>query len=179
MAAVAILDFWDREILLVIVVLRVETHQHVKFWQNQSNGCEDIKIFRFFKMAAVAILDFRNREFLFAVVIWRAQSHHCTKFCQNRSFRCGDIAFFRIFKMAAAPSWIFKIAKFCWLLCSRGRRRISVPNFVKIGQSVAKILRFFDFSRWYLGLVWGIFGPPTVSTYGSLSLCKIWFWSMQ
>jgi len=23
-----------------------------------------------------------------------------------------------------------------------------VPNFVKIGQSVAKILRFFDFSRW-------------------------------
>jgi len=23
-----------------------------------------------------------------------------------------------------------------------------MPNFVKIGQSVAKILRFFDFSRW-------------------------------
>jgi len=25
---------------------------------------------------------------------------------------------------------------------------MSVPNFVKIGQSVAKILRFFDFTRW-------------------------------
>jgi len=26
----------------------------------------------------------------------------------------------------------------------------------------------------HIGLVWGIFGPPTVSTCGSLSLCKIW-----
>ena len=40
------------------------------------------------------------------------------------------------------------VAKFYWLLGSSGRRRISMPNFVKIGQSVAKILRFFDFSRW-------------------------------
>ena len=30
----------------------------------------------------------------------------------------------------------------------RGSRRISMANFVKIGQSVAKILRFFDLSRW-------------------------------
>jgi len=30
----------------------------------------------------------------------------------------------------------------------KGSRRISKPNFVKIGQSVAKILKFFDFSRW-------------------------------
>jgi len=45
-------------------------------------------------------------------------------------------------------SSIFEIAKFYWLLWSRGWRRISMPNFVKIGQSVAKILRFFDFSRW-------------------------------
>ena len=62
-------------------------------------------------------------------------------------------------------------------------KRISMPKFVKIGQSVAKILRFFDLSRWrpplswifeimniyllivsrVLGFVWGIFGPPTVS----------------
>ena len=51
------------------------------------------------------------------------------------------------------------------------RRRISVPNFIKIGQSVAKILRFFDFFKMaavrHLGFVWGIFGPlPTVSTWG-------------
>ena len=29
-----------------------------------------------------------------------------------------------------------------------------MPNFVKICQSVAKILRFFDFSRWRLPLSW-------------------------
>ena len=87
---------------LAIVVESVQTHQHTKFRQNMSVGCEDIKIFQFFKMAAAAILDYRNREFLFADGIWRAQTHHCTKFCQNRSFRYGYIAIFRILKMAAA-----------------------------------------------------------------------------
>jgi len=42
----------------------------------------------------------------------------------------------------------FEIEKFYWLLGLRGSRRISMPNFVQIGQSVAEILRFFDFSRW-------------------------------
>jgi len=77
-------------------------HQHTKFCRNRSIGCEDIKIFQFFKMAASDILDFRNREFLFAAGIWGAHPHHCTKFRQNRSFHCEDIAIFQIFKMAAA-----------------------------------------------------------------------------
>ena len=33
-------------------------HQHAKFFQNRSIGCEDIKIFQFFKMAAVRHLGF-------------------------------------------------------------------------------------------------------------------------
>jgi len=41
------------------------------------------------------------------------------------------------------PFWIFEIAKFYWLTGSRGSRCMSVPNIVKICQSVAKILRFF------------------------------------
>jgi len=45
LAATAILDFWNREILLAIVVERVQTHQCVKFRQNRSVGCEDIEIF--------------------------------------------------------------------------------------------------------------------------------------
>ena len=44
-------------ILLVIRVERVKMHQHVKFRQNRSISCEDIKIFRFFKMADAAIFD--------------------------------------------------------------------------------------------------------------------------
>jgi len=41
-----------------------------------------------------------------------------------------------------------KSQNFYWLLGPRGSRCISVPNFVKIGESVANILRFYDFSRW-------------------------------
>jgi len=37
-------------------------------------------------------------------------------------------------------------------------RRITVPNFVKIGQSVAKILRFVDFSRWRPSAILDLFG---------------------
>jgi len=33
-------------------------NQHAKFSQNRSIGCEDIKIFRFFKMAAIRFLGF-------------------------------------------------------------------------------------------------------------------------
>jgi len=80
MAAAAILDFWNREILLVTRVQRVETHQHANFCQNRSIGGKDINIFRFLKMGTAAILDFLNREFLFAASIWMAQMHHCTNF---------------------------------------------------------------------------------------------------
>jgi len=64
------------------------------------------------------------------------------------------LQFFEFSRWPPPPSWIFKIGKFYWLFRSRGSRRICVPNFVKIGQSVAKILRFFDFSRWWLPPSW-------------------------
>jgi len=57
MAAAAVLNSWNREILLAVGVERVETHQHAKFHQNPI-CCEDIKIYRFFKMAAVRHLGF-------------------------------------------------------------------------------------------------------------------------
>ena len=151
------------------------------------------------------------------------------------SFRCWDITiFFQFSRWLPLPSWIFEIVKFYWLLGCRGSSRIGMPNFVKIGQLIAKILRFFWFFKmaaaaiwdcqvckmllanrvysiqphyctidlfrqnWlyrcgyiaisrifkmtdvrYLGFVCGIFGPPTVSTWVSLSLCKIWLWSTQ
>ena len=41
---------------------------------------------------------------------------------------------------------------------SEGHKHITVPNFVKIGQSVAKILRFFDFSRWRPSAILDSFG---------------------
>ena len=80
MAAAAILDFQNREILFTIRVQSCETHQHAKFCQNQSICCEDIQIFQFFKTAAAAILYFRKREFLFAVSIGRDETHTVANF---------------------------------------------------------------------------------------------------
>jgi len=141
MAAAAILDFWNREILLVIVVQSLEAHQHARFRQNRSIGCEDINIFLFFKMAAVAILDFRNRELLFADGIWRAQMHHCTKYCQNRSLPCGDIAFFfRIFKMATAAMLDFWNRE---ILLVSGVQRVGDPSTYQIlSKSVNRLQRY-------------------------------------
>ena len=108
--------------LLAIGAERVETHQHAKLYQNRSIGCDDIKIFRFFKMAAAAIFHYPIRKILFAVGVWRPQTHHCTKFRQNRSFLCGEIGIFQIFKMAAAAILnFFEIVKFYWLLGPEGR----------------------------------------------------------
>jgi len=49
-----------------------------------------------------------------------------------------SIADIAIFKMPLPPCSIFEIAKFYWLTGSIWSRRTSMPNFVKIGQSVAK-----------------------------------------
>jgi len=99
-------------------------------------------------MAASAILDFKICDILLADGVWRVQTHNFTKFRQNRSFHCANIAIFRIFKMAAAAILDFWQLKILLPIGWRGLRRINVPTFVKIGQSVVKILRFFDFSRW-------------------------------
>jgi len=67
------------------------------------------------------------------------------------------------------PSCIFEIAKFYWLLESRGSRCISMPNFCQ-NRSIScedKIFPFFKMAAVrHLGFVWGIFGLPTVSIWG-------------
>ena len=80
------------------------------------------------------------------------------------------LRFFEFSRWPPPPSWIFKIAKFYWLLgCDFSRwrpppswivefailfadgvwrpRRTTVPNFVKIDRSIAEILRFLEFSK--------------------------------
>ena len=51
------------------------------------------------------------------------------------------------------------MVKYYWLTWSVGLRCITVPNFIKIGQSLAYIMRFFNISKWQqswisLGLIW-------------------------
>ena len=146
MAAAAILDFWNSEILLAIVAERVETHQHAKLCQNRSISCEDIKIFSFFNMAAAAILDCGVHKILLADRVWRAQTHHCTKLHQNPSFHCGDIAILQIFKMAATAilnSWNF-------IGCC-GREGPDASACQISSKSVASLQRYCDFSNFQDG----------------------------
>jgi len=61
---------------------------------------------------------------------------------------------------------------------SRGSKCVITPNLASIGQTIAEIWRFFDFSKMaavrHLGFVMSVFGPPTKGIWWSLSLCKIW-----
>ena len=65
----------------------------------------------------------------------------------------------------------------------KGLNFITMPNFVKIGQSAAEIWRFFDFSKMaavrHLGFVMHVSGPPMKGLWWSLSLCKTWLESIQ
>ena len=106
-------------------------------------------------MEGDAILDFQICKISLADNVWKTTHHHAN--CrQNWSSVVETLQFFAFSKWPPPPSWIFEIAKFYWLLWQRGSRHISMPNFVKIGQSVAKILRFFsvfqDGGRRHFGL---------------------------
>ena len=70
---------------------------------------------------------------------------HKAKFHGDRLNRCWDLAIFRFFMMAAAPSWIFKCGKYRGGKGSRRSKRVTMPNFAEISQTVAGIWSFFDF----------------------------------
>jgi len=125
-------------------VQRIKTHEHVKSSQISQSVA---KILRFFKMAGDAILDFQICEISLAVS-GRPRLIIVLNVVKIGRLVVKTTHFFEFSKWPTPPSWIFEIAKFYWLLGRRGSRHISMPNFVKIGQSVAKILRFFfDFFK--------------------------------
>ena len=100
------------------------------------------------------------------------------KFCWKRSKSFWDIVIFWIFQMAIGHHIEFvKLQNFIrWGVWGT---KASPYQFVfKIGQFIAEILQFFKMTAvHHLAFVSGICGPPT--EIGSLSLCKIWLWSMQ
>jgi len=85
--------------------------------------------------------------------------------------------------MAAAAVLDFHNLKLLTVDASRGSGCVTTPNFVAIGQIVAEIWRFFDFSKMvavrHLGFVMRMFIPPTKGIWWSLSVCKICFESLQ
>ena len=63
MAAAAILDFENVEILGAIRLGMSKMHHHAKFRGDRPKRCWDMAIFLFFKMAAIAILIFKFLKF--------------------------------------------------------------------------------------------------------------------
>jgi len=63
----------------------------------------------------------------------------------NLSWRYCNIFIFLRWRLS--PTLIVEIVKFYWLTGSRGSRRISIRNIVKICQSLSKIFRFLNFHR--------------------------------
>jgi len=87
--------------------------------------------------------------------IWAVGSRRMPNFVQICQSVAETLRFFDFSRWRPPPSWIFEIAKFYWLFGWWGLRCISTQNFVKIGQSVTKILWysiFQDGGRRHLGL---------------------------
>jgi len=118
-----------------------------KFYKNRLNRGRDMVIFIFFKMTFTAILDFQNFNFSTVKTVKRVELHHYAQFCRNRFNHGRGIAIFRYFKMAAVAIFDFGNLKSLTVRTIRRVNCIFVPNFVKIAQTEAEILRFFDFSR--------------------------------
>jgi len=105
-------------------------------------------------MAAAAILVFEKFEILTICPLLVANLRHSAKFHQNRSKvkrlrRYGDLT---VFKMAAVRHLGFLEIQ---IFLPSGRLRdpfcIIVPNFAKIGQSIAVISRFLWICRARIG----------------------------
>ena len=126
------------------------------------------------------MLDFKKFKILIALALRRVKMHHRAKFCANRLRRCGDMAVFDFLRWQLSAILDFKK-----LLPIPFRRPkcITMPNFVQIGQTVVELLAIFNFSRWRLSaildLLYACLDHPRSVFWWSLSLCKIWFESVQ
>ena len=138
-------------------------------------------ILRFSKWLPSAILDFWNSNFLTVAATKRPILHQRTKYRKDWSNRCVDFAIFVIFKMAAAATLYYQKFKILTIICCTGSICVTVPNFIKIHQTVAQIWRFNGFFKMWPSTVLDLLsrlGTPTMTTWWSLSLCKVWLKSM-
>ena len=87
MAAAAILDFENVEILGARRLGMAKMHHHAKFRGDRPNRCRDMAIFLFLKMPAAAILHFQNVEILGVGKLKKAKRRHHAKLRGDRSNR--------------------------------------------------------------------------------------------
>ena len=109
--------------------------------------------------------------------------HHRAKFCADRLNRCGDMAVFNFSRWR--PSAIVDFQK--WeILTARTLRGAKMRHHAKFCADRSRRcgdMAVFDFSRWrpsaILDLLYACLDHPRSVFWWSLSLCKIWFESVQ
>ena len=112
---------------------------------------------------------------------------HFAKFCAdrpnraNRSRRCANMAVFDFQDGGRPPSWIFQKLE---ILTARALRRVKMRHRAKFcADRSRRCGDMADFSRWrpfaILDLLYACLDHPRSVFWWSLSLCKIWFESVQ
>jgi len=136
------------------------------------NCCKDMAFFNFQDGGCQLSWNSQSLKFYWLIRInKRVMMHHRAEFG----------AIFQLFKMVAnvdnghLPSWFSKIWKFYFLTGSAGLRYITMPNFIKISETVAEIPWFFNFSRWCLYTILDLVGiHAAVCSIESLNIKLIW-----
>ena len=135
-------------------------------------------------MAAAAILNIQKFIILTVDPLGGANVRHRAKFHKDRSNRYGDIVIFVILQDGGRRHFGFsKIRNFNDRFAVRGQY---ASLYQILSKSVKRLQRNSDLTVFFkmaavrhLGLVGCLLGPPTLTTWWSLPLYKIWLESMQ
>jgi len=122
-------------------------------------------------------------EILTAHTLRGAKMRHRAKFCANQSRHCGDMSVFDFSR--SWPSAILDFQKL-EILTAHTLRKAKVRYHAKFCADQSNScgdMAVFNFSRWrpsaILDLIYACLDYPPSLFWWSLSLCKIWFESVQ
>ena len=109
--------------------------------------------------------------------------HHRAKICANRSRHCGDMAVFNFSRWRPSAILDFQNLE---ILTAYTPRRANMCHLAKFCANRSRRrgdMAVLDFSRWQpsaiLDLLYACLDHPRSVFWWSLSLCKIWFESVQ
>jgi len=105
------------------------------------------------------------------------------KFCAKRSRRCGDMAVFRFSRWRLSAIFDFYKLEILTAHTLRGPECVILPKSCADRSNRCGDMAVFNFSRWrpsaILDLLYSCLDHPRSVFWWTLSLCKIWFESVQ
>ena len=137
-------------------------------------GVAEIRpFFDFSRWRPSAILNFKTLEILTVHTFLRVKMRHRTEFCADRSNRCGDMAVFVFSRWR--PSAILDF----YFNCPHPSGGQNASPCQILCKSVKALLRYGRFPFFKMDLLYACLDHPRSVFWWSLSLCKIWFESVQ